>query len=91
MTPHLTKKQRLAILERDNYTCKGCGHKGPNGYRLDCVQVHHIVSRADNGSNDPSNLITLCVRCHKKIDRPAWVEAIAASQRRTGCKKITER
>lgn len=89
MTPHLTPKQRQAILERDDYTCRDCGLRGENGYRLDCVQVHHIVRRADGGANEPENLVTLCGVCHKKRDRATWVASMSAWQRRSGCKKIT--
>lgn len=90
MTPQLTAKQRKAILERDDYTCQRCGHKGESGYRLDCVQVHHIVRRADGGTNEPANLVTLCGTCHKKSDRETWVNAMSAWQRKYGYKKITQ-
>lgn len=90
MTPHLIPKQRQAILERDNYTCQDCGHKGENGYRLDCVQVHHVVRRADNGTNEPENLVTLCGVCHKKRDRATWVASMQKWQQRFGMKITTE-
>ena len=32
----------------------------------DLWAVHHIVPRAEGGSNDLDNLVTLCVACHKK-------------------------
>ena len=29
--------------------------------------LHHIKSRGSGGSDDPSNLILICWRCHRKI------------------------
>jgi hypothetical protein len=50
------------IRKRDNFTCQRCGKNGPNdGGEL---HVHHIRPRGIGGSNDPSNLITLCSDCH---------------------------
>lgn len=50
------------IRKRDNFTCQRCGKNGPNdGGEL---HVHHIKPRGIGGSNDPSNLITLCSDCH---------------------------
>ncbi len=50
------------ILKRDNYTCQQCGNK--NGK----FNVHHIKkwSRFPLLRFSPSNLITLCIKCHKK-------------------------
>lgn len=31
------------------------------------LQIHHIVRRADGGSNDPSNLMPCCPQCHAKL------------------------
>lgn len=74
-------KQRKVALERDNYTCQKCGHKGRRNAkgRWD-VHVHHIrkiAFFADSrtgevdyeAANDLSNLITLCdLGCHKYAD-----------------------
>ena len=48
---------REAVLERDNHTCQKCGQH-------DDLHVHHIKHRADGGSNEADNLVTLCDRCH---------------------------
>jgi hypothetical protein len=48
---------RLQVLRRDGYRCRGCGAGGS-------LDVHHIVARAHGGSNDPSNLVSLCPGCH---------------------------
>ena len=52
------------MLKRDEYRCTVCG-------ATRSLEVHHIVPRADGGSNDPSNLVTLCADCHGTAhDRP---------------------
>ena len=33
----------------------------------DDLQHHHIVTRAEGGSEDQTNLITLCTACHDKV------------------------
>ena len=91
MTLQLSNKQREVILKRDDYTCRDCGRNGEPGLRADCVQVHHVVRRADGGTNDPNNLVTLCGVCHKKRDRATWVASMAAWQVRYGYRKITQR
>lgn len=61
-----TKQQwqnlREFILERDNFTCQDCG-KFSMGKGL---EVHHIKPLHLGGTNNESNLITLCHRCHKR-------------------------
>lgn len=52
----------LTILERDNYQCRSCGRGGEN-----VLHAHHQVYRSQGGSDDASNQITLCGRCHEKI------------------------
>ena len=55
------KKIRPQIFERDNYLCKKCGcEKASN--------VHHIIARANGGTNEEKNLILLCSQCHHEWD-----------------------
>ena len=53
------------IRNRDK-VCVGCG-KTPkdNGRALD---VHHIIPYRISFDNSPSNLVALCMSCHKKAD-----------------------
>lgn len=53
---------RLAVFERDNYTCCICGIRG--GY----LEAHHIIQWSDNEllRYDISNGQTLCKKCHIK-------------------------
>jgi hypothetical protein len=51
------------ILNRDNYTCQYCKGK----HKDSKLEVHHIVYRSQGGSDEASNLITLCHTCHKAL------------------------
>lgn len=47
------------IKARDGWKCVECGSR-------DRLHVHHIIPISKGGTHDPSNLITLCWRCHAK-------------------------
>jgi hypothetical protein len=53
--------KRGAVLERDDYTCQGCGSSNCE------LQVHHICPLGAGGSNALSNLIALCQECHGRV------------------------
>jgi len=57
---------RTYVFGRGNYQCKSCG-KRENEAQL---TVDHIIPLAKGGSNDISNLQTLCFQCNrnKKAD-----------------------
>lgn len=59
------QKIRKEIIERDNYFCQKCGVKPKEISKL---QVHHIKRRRLGGTDDPSNLVTLCFSCHKLME-----------------------
>jgi RRXRR protein/HNH endonuclease len=48
------------VLTRDTYTCQHCKGKSKD-QRL---EVHHLVFSSQGGSDDESNLLTLCKTCH---------------------------
>lgn len=54
---------KAMILNRDNYTCQCCKGK----HKDSKLEVHHIVFRSQGGSDEESNLITLCHTCHKDL------------------------
>lgn len=55
---------RKAALARDGHRCQipGCISEAN-------LTIHHIVPKSDGGSNDISNLVTLCEGCHRDIHR----------------------
>jgi len=64
----LTKEMKLAILERDNYTCRYCGATRDVGVD---IEVAHISPVRDGGSNDEDNLVAACHRCNmQELGRP---------------------
>jgi 5-methylcytosine-specific restriction endonuclease McrA len=52
---------RRIVLKRDRRHCQNCK---AHGTRLD---VHHVVPVSVGGSNNLTNLLTLCFACHKLI------------------------
>lgn len=69
-TPRLSREERYAILERDDFRCVVCGIGGR--YSDIILEVHHILPRSCGGSNDPSNLQVLCVVDHDLIHYSKW-------------------
>ena len=57
------------IRDKANYLCEVCKAKGV--YTYEGLEVHHIHKLKDNNDRllDNTNLICLCVECHKKADK----------------------
>lgn len=53
---------RETVLARDDYRCQDRRSQEHAGN----LHVHHLIPRAAGGSDEPSNLITLCDGCHAK-------------------------
>ena len=67
----MTSDQEVSalVLARDGCQCQSCG-KRPAG------QIHYFVPISEGGSDHPSNLITLCGRCHMLASQvPDWIIA----------------
>lgn len=58
-------KIRIAVLKRDDYRCYRCEKRNAYGKGL---TIHHIIPRDEDGSNEMSNLITLCIPCHDYVE-----------------------
>jgi hypothetical protein len=54
-------KIRWQVLDRDGRRCVACGASAADGITL---HIDHIVSLFNGGSNEPSNLQTLCAPCN---------------------------
>ncbi|GCE12578.1 hypothetical protein KTT_24370 [Tengunoibacter tsumagoiensis] len=48
------------VLTRDGYQCQHCQGESKDQH----LEVHHIVFRSQNGSDEERNLLTLCKTCH---------------------------
>lgn len=55
---------RKYIWLRDKKSCQECGKKV--GLYFGQCEIHHIIPRSKGGTDDHSNLITLCKNCHRK-------------------------
>ena len=67
------------VLTRDDYTCQQCKGKSKDKR----LEVHHLVFRSQGGSDDETNLLTLCKTCHDGL------HAGTITLKRSGKKKGT--
>ncbi len=56
---------RRAVYRRDKWRCRLCGVH----CQRKTIQCHHIIPYKQGGTNEMSNLVTLCVYCHPKAER----------------------
>lgn len=63
---------RRGVIERDGRRCRLCG-KDLSDVPTWLTEVHHVQAKSDGGSDHPSNLMTLCVMCHKRITADAFL------------------
>ena len=68
---------KASVVARDNSPCQHC--KGKSKEKR--LEVHHIVFRSQNGSEEEANLLTLCKTCHDAL------HAGTITLKRTGKKK----
>lgn len=77
-TRHFNQVVRPAVLVRDGGMCGVCEHAA-------AVEVHHVVSVAEGGTDDMSNLIAVCGPCHAKLGAATSPMRVApSSPRRPG-------
>lgn len=60
------RNTRVRIWQRDQGKCQGqhCQHTPLGSLPLDQAHIDHILEVCKGGSNEDSNLRTLCRRCH---------------------------
>lgn len=58
---HVPKGLRKEVFKRDNYTCCECGAKKEDGATL---HIDHIIPVSKGGTDELSNLQTLCADCN---------------------------
>lgn len=55
-------KLRKQILKRDQHLCQVCLEKG---IYTKARQVDHKTPKAEGGTDDPNNLQSICIPCHR--------------------------
>ncbi|MEZ4282447.1 MAG: RecQ family ATP-dependent DNA helicase [Myxococcota bacterium] len=55
-------RTRKIVLARDEFQCKDCSDELDRSE----LDVHHLIPRVMGGTNEPSNLVTLCDGCHAR-------------------------
>lgn len=58
----LTNSIKIEVFKRDNHTCQECG-----AGREAKLHVHHIIPVSRGGTDEMSNLVTLCESCNQSI------------------------
>lgn len=66
----LKQSTRQEVFDRRGHECIFCGvtgeqHEQEHGRDLD---IHHVIPKREGGSNDPDNLIPVCIGCHRTIE-----------------------
>lgn len=59
-------KLRERILKRDLYLCQPCRDAGRT---TPATEVHHLKAKAHGGTDEPSNLVSICHPCHEEATR----------------------
>ncbi len=67
----ISERIRYQVLSRDNFRCRTCGRGADDGLKL---TVDHIRPVDWGGTNDISNLLTLCDECNR--GKKAWVDTV---------------
>ena len=57
---HLSKRLRIAVLNRDGFRCVYCGRTSAET----TLQVDHVLPRAAGGGDLATNLVTACFDCN---------------------------
>ena len=67
----VNEKVRYQVFSRDSFRCQACGRGAKDEVKL---TVDHVVPVDWGGSNDISNLLTLCEECNR--GKKAWVDSV---------------
>ena len=66
---NITAEIQKKVYERDNNSCRTCNWNRDLWTPIDprFLDIHHILHHVKGGSNERSNLMVLCSRCHDKV------------------------
>ena len=80
----ISEKIRYQVLTRDSFRCRACGRSADDGIKLN---VDHIIPVDWGGTNEISNLLTLCEECNR--GKKAWVDSAPSESMREIMNKST--
>lgn len=83
----LAKKTRFEVFKRDNFKCQYCGKSAPDVV----LEVDHIKSIAEGGSNDMLNLITSCFECNRGKGKKLLSDNSVVEKKRQQLEELNER
>ena len=94
----VSKETRSFVLDRNGFTCQMCGAVAGETHPYDPsrkVRLHigHIVDKSMGGTDDPSNLRSLCSVCNEgssnlTLDRPSYDKLLIQIRRATGADQL---
>jgi len=94
----LSKEVRAFVLDRNGFTCQMCGAVAgePHSHdpsRKTRLHIGHIIDKSMGGTDDPSNLRTLCSVCNEgaanlTLDRPSHEKLLIQIRRATGADQL---
>ena len=58
----IPKKTEKLIYQEAGNKCSFCEEDN-----VHVLEIHHIVSREEGGTNEPGNLLLVCANCHSKV------------------------
>lgn len=70
----LRKNVRLAVFERDGYSCRYCGgvitrtrywHENASRW-VALIHADHVIPRSKGGTDELANLVTSCGTCNRR-------------------------
>ena len=56
----ISNSRRMTVYERDDFKCRYCGRSSPDIV----LEIDHILPVSMGGTNDISNLVTVCSQCN---------------------------
>lgn len=61
----LKREVREKVIQERGEICETC--KTVPSYGKSSLIIHHVVPKKHGGTNEPTNLMVLCYRCHNKL------------------------
>ena len=73
----IPRQLRHQVFLNDGYRCRECGASKEDGATL---EIDHIIPVAKGGTNDISNLQTLCKECNRAKYTDEWVGGVSTEE-----------